>query len=417
MNPVVVPSIYDHSQKVKGKGLDIFRYGYEEAVETALLIYDFKNLNKDDLDFRGMALKHVSNKISITETGDSIQWYEEDLKEVKLEVTTVTSDTEIIVDSDNVQVGETIFASERDDTAVVVVGVTGNTLMLASPWLPNVVAGDTIIRGGFSKKYGVDHGLKVNRNDMYHYTNYIQFAEHQIDNDLIENNRTRLFMDTNDQKNKLIYGDASRKIIKDVATSLFTGRKAKVNNGGSYHFQAGGLMDFIPAGAIQNIKGVDNEETKKNLRDELTKAYKSGLTGIWGRNKLLAFCTTKFMDEIDYLYESKMTYNDVLKAVNVNITSYKVGGKDLNMVASSILDHNFGDRALCFLVPVDYVFMYMLPNGVVDKNGKTSTMFGKGIVYQKPQQTFEKTTIALASNFSWMFGNMTSGAYRRLEIA
>ena len=82
MNPVVVPSIYDHSQKVKGKGLDIFRYGYEEAVETALLIYDFKNLNKDDLDFRGMALKHVSNKISITETGDSIQWYEEDLKEV-----------------------------------------------------------------------------------------------------------------------------------------------------------------------------------------------------------------------------------------------------------------------------------------------------------------------------------------------
>ena len=130
---------------------------------------------------------------------------------------------------------------------------------------------------------------------------------------------------------------------------------------------------------------------------------------------MLAFCTTQFADEIDRLYESKVYYQDKLKAIDVNITTYNVGGKKLNMVVSNLLDVLHPGKSICYLVPIDYTFIYMLPNGITADGGKAVENYGKGVVYTKPVTTYEKKEIALFAQWSYMFQNLSSGAFRILR--
>lgn len=232
---------------------------------------------------------------------------------------------------------------------------------------------------------------------------------------MIENNKNYLFT-TNEERVKKIYSDASRKIIKGIVSSFYIGKKFRTNTSGAYQYSAGGLNDFVPAANKVNIKGTNDTETKAKLRLQLQKAYQSGLNGLYGKNKLLAFCTTKFAADIEALYEPKVVYNDKLTGVHIEIKTYQVGAFTLNLVCSNVLDYDLGDVSTAFLVPIEYVFAFMLPNGVTGKDGKTLERFGRGIVYDKPQATFEKKTQGLATNFSFYFKGISSGAYRILYI-
>lgn len=232
---------------------------------------------------------------------------------------------------------------------------------------------------------------------------------------MIENNRNYLFTSP-EERVKKFYSDASRKIIKGIVSSFYLGKKFRTSSSGTIQYSAGGLKEFTPAAAQVNIKGTDDNETKAKLRLQLQKAYQSGLKGLYGNNKLLAFCTTKFSADLDNLYENKVIYNDKLNSVDIQIKKYKVGGFELNLVCSNILDYDLGDVSTCFLVPIDYVFAFMLPKGVTSKDAKTLETFGRGVVYTKPQATYEKVTQALATNFSFYFKGCSSGAYRILEI-
>lgn len=407
----------NETTKVNGKGIHLVRYGYAEAPEVALLLYDLSKLNEENLDFKNVELKGVAREATLTEDGESITWKEEDVKEAYITVSSKTSATSIVVDANNVIVGETLYNQTTGETALVT-AVSGSTLTLAAPWFAGagLAAGNKITRLSFAKKYGVNHGHRVVRNELTTYTNYVQFTEELIDSDMIENNKTYLFT-TPEQRVKQIYSDASRKIIKGIVSSFYLGKKLKTNASGEYQYSAWGLIEFIPAAAKVNIKGANDDATKANLRLQLQKAYQSGLKGLYGRNKLLAFCTTKFAADLDALYENKIVYNDRLNSVNVQIKTYNVGGFELNIVCSNILDYDLGDVSRCFLVPIEYCFAFMLPKGVTGKDGKTLDVFGRGVLYDKPQETYEKKTQALATNFSFYFKGCNSGAYRMLSIA
>ena len=403
--------------KVNGKGIHLVRYGYAEAPEVALLLYDLSKLNEDNLDFKSVELKGVSREATLTEDGESITWKEEDIKEAYLTVDTATSATSVKVDATDVQVWETLFNQATQETALVV-AVSTSSLTLASPGFAGsaYAAGNKITRVSFAKKYGVNHGHRVKRNDLITYSNYVQFTEELIDSDMIENNKTYLFV-TPEQRTKMIYSDASRKIIKWIVSSYYLGKKMKSNASGEWQYSAGGLIEFVPAANNVNIKGADDNATKANLRLQLQRAYQCGLKGVYGKNKLLAFCTTKFAADLDALYENKVVYNDKLNSVDIQITSYNVWGFKLNMVVSNVLDYDLWDVSQCFIVPIDYTFLFMLPKGVTGKDGKTLDVFGRWVLYDKPQETYEKKTQALATNFSFYFKGISSGAYRILKIA
>lgn len=409
-----MPKIYDTLTKLEGKGVHLVQYGYAEAPEVALLMYDMKDLNDQNLDFRSMKLKNVSQLASITATGESIEWNEEDLKAALLNINTFTSATSIVVDATDVSVGEMLYNQTTGGVEAMVVNVVGSTLTLAAPGLAGGAVNNKLVRSSFAKKYGVDHALRSNKNDLISLTNYIQFTEHAIDSDMILNNQTLLYISQED-KDKRRFGDASRNIIRGIASGFYTGKKLKSNASGTDQYSAGGLEEFILAGNKVNIKGADNAATKANLRNQIQKAYQCGLSGVRQKNKILFFCNTAFANMIHDLYEAAIQYNDELTGINLNIKTYSVAGYNMSLVVSNHLDYHIGSTIpTCYVVPIDYAFLYMLPRGALKEDGKTAQLVGRGVVYKKPQSTFEKSTIALATNYSFMFQGVNSGGFRKL---
>lgn len=404
--------------RIEGKGLHLVQYGYAEAPETALLMYDLKDLNQQNLDFRSLKMKNIAMKASITETGESIEWNEEDLKGAVVTITAYTSATSFTVDATDIQVGEMLFNQTTGWVEAMVVGVAGSVLTLAAPGFAGSANGNKLLRSSFAKKYGVDHGHITNRNTLNTLTNYIQFTEEQIASDMIANNKTLLWM-SQEEKDKVRFGDASRFIIKGIISGFYTGKKLKSNASGAFQYSAGGLEEFIPAGNKVNVKGVDTPTTKANIRTQIQKAFQCGLTGIRQKNKLLFFCNTAWINMIHDLYETAIQYNDELTAINLNIKSYSIAGYDAPHVVSNHLDYHLGASAIptCYTIPVDYTFLYMLPRTTLKEDGKSVNLAGRGIVYKKPQSTPETATVALFTNYSFMFQGINSGAYRKLTYS
>lgn len=407
-------TIYTDTARVVDKGIHLVKYGFAEAPEVTLLMYDLKDLNAENLDFRSLKLKNVAMKGSVTETGESIEWNEEDLKGAVVNITAFTSATSFTVDATDIQVGEMLYNQSTWGVEAMVVGVAGSVLTLAAPGFVGSANGNKLIRSSFAKKYGVDHGHITGRNALSTLTNFIQFTEEQITSDMIQNNKTLLFV-TQEEKDKRKFSDASRSIIKGIISGFYTGKKLKTNASGNFQYAAGGLEEFIPVGNKVNVKGVDNAATKANLRTQIQKAFQCGLQGVRQKNKLLFFCNTPWINMIHDLYEGAMQYNDQLTAVDINIKSYSIAGYDAAHVVSNHLDHHLGTTVpVCYTIPVDYTFLYMVPRTSLKEDGKTVDLVGRGIVYKKPQSTPEVSTVGLFTNYSFMFLGINSGAYRRL---
>lgn len=407
-------NIYNTGTKIVGSGLHLVKYGYAEAPEVALLMYDMKDLNQESLDFRSLKLKNVAMNASISQTGDAIEWNEEDLKQAVVTITAFTSATSFTVDATDMQVGEMLYNQTTGGVEAMVVAVAGSVLTLAAPGFVGSANANKIIRSSFAKKYGVDHAMRTGRNDLTSLTNYIQFTEQAIDSDMILNNQTLLWT-SQEEKDKRKFSDASRAIIRGVASGFYTGKKLKSNASGTDQYSAGGLEEFILAGNKVNIKGADNTATKANLRTQIQKAYQCGLSGIRQKNKMLFFCNTAFANMVHDLYENAIQYNDELTAINLNIRRYSVAGHEMSLVVSNHLDYHIGSTIpTCYIVPIDYAFLYMLPRGALKEDGKTASLVGRGVVYKKPQSTFEKSTVALATNYSFMFQGVNSGGFRKM---
>lgn len=408
--------IYDLVTKVNGKGIDLVRFGYEESPEMMYMLYNMYDLNKQDLDFRNKRLKGISEKVSITEDGESITWYSEDMKEAKATIATFTSGTSWVVDLTDIQVGEELF-NARTGATVIVSAVSGTTVTLNGAGDAAGQAGDTLSRVWVGKQYWASSVFTTARNDLSSATNYIQYMAVKVASDMVSNNKTRLFYENPQEFARSVFGDASRKILKSYAQLFYFGVKGKNTIGGSTVYTAGWLEEFIGAGNKVDLSGADDAATKANLRKELLSAYATGLTGVMGKNKMLAFCTSKFKAELDMLYEDKIVYNDKLQDVEIEITSYTVGGRKLNLVESTILNTTIGDYATAYLVPIDYAFVYNVPFTTVGDDGKSLQNTGKGVVFVPPQTTFETKDVRLCTTFSFMFMAADSGSYKKLYFS
>jgi len=415
--------IYKIYNKINGKWVHLFEYGYYESPESAILVYDTWDLNRKDLDFRWAKLKNIANKISITSSWDGIEWADDNLRELHGTVNVVNSQVSIdIVDNTNIQAWEELYNRNTWETYIVTAKSTNTYTITAfnAAWdaatpAKTITVWDVLVRVNFAKIYWSNDWMYANRNALKQATNYMQFVSMNIDNDMITNNRTRLFMDDAGEMVKQQFSDASRKIIKGMAQSFYVW--AKWFDSSTKRYSAWGLERFIPDSCKVNIKWATDKDTKDNLRRELTKAYQSWMTNIRGNNKLVALCTTRFNDEIDALYEGKIIYNDELSNVNVHISRLTLWSNNLNLSISNLLDETYGDQAVCFLVPVDYVFMYNVPNTVTNSSWKAIDKLGRWIIFIPPVNQPEQLTIQLFTTYSFMFGWITSWAYRKLTIA
>lgn len=119
--------------KVADRGLvDIVMLGYAEAPEAAMFMYDLRDLNKENIDFKSIKIKDIVQKVRRSEDGQKIVWYRQDLKEALVNVNTATSATSVAVDTSGVLAGEQLFNQTTGETAVVQ-SVSGTTLTLVSP--------------------------------------------------------------------------------------------------------------------------------------------------------------------------------------------------------------------------------------------------------------------------------------------
>jgi len=408
--------IYSLLTEKNGQGISITQYGYEDAPEIALFGMDFKDLNKQDLDFRSANIKSLAKKMTVTPDGEKIYWYDEDMRKDDIAITTRSSATSWIVDSTAVKVGDT-WRNKTTGNRVIVIAVSGSTITLAGAGDTSSLAGDTLTWISNARGYKTTTAYASSRNDLNSYDNYFQYNAYEVSSEIIKNNDTKLFFDNPNEFQKTLFGDASRDSMRGYGSSFYFGIKAKTTISGYVYYTAGGVEYYLPGSCIVDLSGDDDPATKANLRRELITAYASGLSGIFGRNKLLAMCTSKFKSEIDRLYEDKVEYTDKLDAIDVDITTYNVGGRKLNMVESTLLNTEAGDEAVAYLIPVDYCAVFVLPYGTQDISAKSVEKMGVGQVFLPPQTNPAEKSAWLFSTHTFEFKGITSGAYRKIYFS
>lgn len=409
----IMANLYTKTNEINGVGVNYFKVGYQEAPEVMLLPYDISSLTEDTINWSTLKLKDISEKVSLNPTGEAVEWYLDDIKEATAAITVRTSDT-VFETGASIVAGEQLYNRNTGKTYLVT-SVTGAAVTIDAADAATLV-GNVIVRTGFSKLYGADSSLATTRNEMSNYSNYIQFSEFSISSDMINLNKSRVFLKDENEYTKSLFADAARKAVLNSLYSFYIGKKAKVSASGTYRYMAGGLDQFIPWGNKVNIKGVDATATKAKIRTQLEIAYGSGVANIYQENNLVFFCTAKMSSELDSLYEDAIIYNDKLESVGINIKTINLGGRKLRIIESSILNTIFGSAAVGYLYPLKDTFMYNLPSRRFDKDMKIQKN-GWGIVYDKPITNLESTTSALAVTHSFVFGTAATGAYQRWTYA
>lgn len=408
-------TVYDLFNKIDGKWVHIVEYGYEDIPEVMPFLYDMTQLNNKNLDFRSMSLKGIANEVSITETWEGIQWYEDDLKRPNLTVVTKNADDEFVVDSSSVQVGTQLYNQETFHTSVVI-DVSWATITIDSDDASSS-AGDVFTIQGHVKNYGDAMWHTTTRNALQDFTNYFQFVQEDITSDMISNNRTRLFIKDANEMAAQVFGDASRNMLRQYGLNFFFWQKLKSNNWTYTRYGAWGLESFIQWQHKVNIYNADKVVMRDNLNEQLNAIYSSWLANLFAEKKVLFYCNTAWLNSITKLYgEDAVVYNDKIEWINLGVKTVKLDGRVLYMVESSILNVAQPNTPTCYSVPMDYVFGYMLPNTVLDESAKKVDKLGKWQILMKPRNSIEKVEVSLFTSYSFMFKGISSGAYRRLII-
>jgi hypothetical protein len=412
-------TVYDLLTKIDGKNVNIFKYGYEEAPEAALLLYNLWDLNSESFDFRGQTIKQIATKMHLLPGADYIEWNDEDLKEANDTIQVVNSTTNFDMTATNYKIGETL-RNATTNVIYTVTGVAGTTITISAADAL-AAAGDTIVRVSYGKRSGLEEGFTAVRNQLQNKQNYVKLTEVDVTSNLFDNNQLRLFAETPETYIKMQFADASRKIVKGIAMDFYIGQNNKIASGGSFIRNCGGLESFIPSAYLNvNIKGIDDTESKENLKNQLRIVQQSGLTGLFDKNKVLTFCTSQWAFVIDRFYESKVIYNDILGKVKIQIKSYEVGGFSMNLVVSNVLNALYPlGEAVAYTVPVDFAYLFMMPyDASRGTDARTlERMQGMGKVIKKAVTKPELQEYMFYTNYSFCFGGVTSGAYQKLIYA
>lgn len=419
--------IIDELTKANWRGLYHFRYGYEEAPIITMLFYDLSSLNSSDIDFKGARVKHA--KYEKTRFGDAkkITWYEDSIKEQWFQLASATQATWVGTNAEltvaswlDIKKWDVIRDIETAET-MLVTDVSGTTVTVYE-LLNDVATTDHFLIIGFAKTYGEYSARAKDFNDYVAYDNYVQFCSAEIPEektDILTNNLDRLFYPTVKDYLKELYAEASRTIIKTMIYSLYVWKAQKVTVNGKDIYTAGWLEYYIPASALnQNIKWATAKATIRNLQDQVVAAYKSWVSGLNRGNRLMMFVNYAMSAQItdDFLSIANLNINDntMLNKFGINMKEFNLNGYKITLVEDPTLDVLYGDAKVWFIVDIDGISLINLVEWVISENGKTTDALWASIIWCKPQDTYEMRTVSLNTHFSWVFKNISSGAYRKL---
>lgn len=417
--------IIDELTKVNGRGIHHFRYGYEEAPITTMLFYDLTSLNNADVDFKGAKVKHAKMEKTKFADATKITWYEDNIKESSFTADSTSATTTFDVSITTLQVGDQLRNKTTGDVMLVVDASTPGTVTVDVN-ASGVTTGDEFIRFGYAKTYGQYSARSIQFNDYVPYDNYVQFVSAEIPadkTDILTNNLDRLFYATTNDYLKELYAEASRTIIRTIIYSLYAGRSQVYTlPSGKKIYTAGGLEYYIPASALdQNIKGTTEKETILKLQEQVVLAYKSGVQGLQKMNRLMLFCNYGLSAQItsDFMEISNLSINDnnSLEKFGINMKQLNLNGYKINIVEDPTLDDLYGDVKTGFIVDIEGIILYNLMEGVIGENGKTTDALGASIIFCPAQTTFEQRTVSLNTSFTWLFKNISSGAFRKIIYA
>jgi hypothetical protein len=384
-----------------------FGYGHKSGAEYFLFMYDFSTLNQNKVDFKSAAtLKGLANKVSTSETGDSVKFKDEDLRRGNTVIDTVTNSTTFVL-TVAVDEGQELYNRNTLKTYAVI-GVAGTTITIDAADAA-AQAGDVLVLGRFGKKYAQDDSQQIGRNDTVEYENFVHFGEYSHDFIARELNKNRVFMQSPADYVLSRVGDMARAAIFGKVASVYTGIKLKYVNGGITRYYSGGLDHFIPQGFKANIYGSTDAKTKQNILDQIALAYQSGIP----TSSFMLACNQKMKSLINrFWYDKHLVINDKLESINLDIQTYDVDGYSLRLFHSNTLETLNNSVPLAYLIPMDNLFMFNLPNITITGDAKLVANADM-MTYLKPQSTMEKATLALMSSHSTVFQGISSGAFQR----
>ena len=416
--------IVDILAKYKGRWVEHYRKGYEESPTSLITTYDMSDLNSPNFDFRNAKMKKAAQKVTQFSDVKKIAWYEDNIKEqwFTASETAAAWTLKFDVDSDRLQPNDTlrnVATGER----MLVTDVDGNeiTVDANTKW---VTSWDEFVRYGFAKTYGEYSARKIDFNEAEQFENYFQFTAEEIPEtktDILTNNLSRLFYDKTDDYIKELFAEASRGIVRTRMYSFYAGRPKETNKGGIKKiYETWGLDFFIPDSAYEvNIQGADSAGTMKKFRDELSKIYKSWVSWLRKTNRVMMMATADFCHALDDLFIDYVIKNNAenpLTKFGINVREYNISGYPIMVVNDPILDDLYPGEKVGFTIDTDGVVSYDLMHGVIGKDGKRTDAPRVSQLFIPEQTTPELRTVSLHSHFSYAFGNIGSGVYRKLVM-
>jgi hypothetical protein len=410
--------IYDLLAKQNGKGINHFRYGYEEIPTAMLTFYDLSDLNNPNFDFRTARVKRTKMETTTFSDAKKIVWYEDSIKEASFTAasTAAAGTVSFDVSISTLTVGDQI-RNVTKGISMLVVATSGATITVDAN-TAGVTSGDIIMRYGFAKKYGVSHTRTSDLNDLSTNENYVQFVAESLPADktdvLTNNLNMLLYKDANEYISDL-FAQSSRSILKTMVYALYIGKPAVTSVGGKNIYECGGLEYFIPSAYKNvNVKGGTDKATIGNIRTQLRKAYQSGVDGLYKAGRIVLFVNSEMNNKLDDMFFDKITQLDNnLSNFGINVRRLDLSGYKIDIVEDAILNELYGSTAVAYLVDLQSIYMYNLEKGVIADSGKTVEAFGASKIFVPAQTTPEAKEIQLHTSFSYVLGNIGSGVFQK----
>ena len=327
------------------------------------------------------------------------------------------------------------------DVAVTTVWATTITLLVVNIF--NAVAGDNLRMSGFSKAYSTTDSNTFNADQLNTLENYFTRANMSIILDQNEVNTLRQFKW--DNKSYLIQKvqEASRKMLINMWRAIYTGVRGVNSIWGASSLTAGWLDWFLRnesatpganygtgtgawTGEI-NINGASIPAKRNAFQDAITNIFMSPLPNIKWANKIISFCTTTFMREVEELYYDKLIMPNNLEKMELSVKTISFIGWQITFIVDEVLDDLnkyekiagsgvYDIKKYCYFCPIDYCKLIFLANDVVTKDGLSTMALGVGKYFIPPQTIPELFEIQLYTSYSLVFWAIRSGAYRKINL-
>lgn len=438
------------------KTINIVEYGRGYAGKTmALFMFNILDLNKDYIDPRNikpkpMKLEIKENMLSDNSNGNKVTWQEVNLKDQVLTIATVDSPTQLtlnVVGPLTYKRGQWIWNVNRQTqhqiTADAAQSTPGaGTLVVTVDSSTGCVADDSMRMSGYSKPYGLAEGNTFDADQVTELYNLFTGANMALQLDQNEVNSNYIFKADTKEYLRQKTREASRKLILNIWRSVYTGKRSTTSIGGAASYTAGGLdwaiKNLSGVAAVNlgtgtgastgeiNINGTTTPSRRSAFLDAVTLVHLSPLPDVRGANKLVFFCTTTFLREVDEMFYDKLLVNDSLAKIQLEVRTVSFSGGTITFIADEMLDDlnryydsvtgGYSIKKLGYFVPIDYCKAIVKANDVITKDGMSVPALGMGKFFVPPQTAEETFDLRIYTSYSFLWGAIQSGAYRKINL-